>query len=117
MSKGDRMNQHQSGVVGFHEVDEERNPLTAAAERPAEDVVAAGLKLNPFIAGLWLVVGVLVVGGVAFLLNAPLSVSMTDRVSMAYVLFSFAPPAIFAGALTFLALMFWHAWQWQRRRS
>ncbi|MGO4188946.1 hypothetical protein [Pseudarthrobacter sp. TAF60_1] len=111
------MDQHQSGVVGFHEVDEYRNPLTAAAERPAEDVVRSGPKLNPFIAVLWLVVAVLVVGGFAFLLNAPLSVSMTDRVSMAYVLFSFASPAVFVGILTFLGLMFWHAGQWQRRRG
>ncbi|MFC4397984.1 hypothetical protein [Arthrobacter sedimenti] len=98
-------------------MDEDRKPLTAAAEEPAEDVLRSGPKLNPFIGVLWLVVAVLVVGGVAFLLNAPLSVSMTDRVSMAYVLFSFATPAVFLGILTFLGLMFWHAGQWQRRRG
>ncbi|BCW77864.1 MULTISPECIES: hypothetical protein [unclassified Arthrobacter] len=111
------MNQHQSGVVGFHEVDQDGNPLTAAAEGPVEDVSRSGPKLNPFIGVLWLVVGVLVFGGIGFLLNAPLSVSMTDRVSMAYVLFSFAQPAVFVGILTFLGLMFWHASQWQRRRG
>ncbi|MDE8670649.1 hypothetical protein PY310_18885 [Pseudarthrobacter sp. H3Y2-7] len=111
------MDQHQHGVVGFHEVDEDRNPVALPTEGAAEDVVHSGLKLNPFIGVLWLVVGVLVVGGVAFLLNAPLSVSMGDRVSMAYVLFSFAPQGVFVGFSAFLGLMFWHAWQWQRRRG
>ncbi|WP_285242844.1 hypothetical protein [Pseudarthrobacter sp. fls2-241-R2A-127] len=111
------MNQHQSGVVGFQEVDQEGNPLTAAAEVLVEDGAGSGPRLNPFIGALWLVGAVLVVGGTAFLLNAPLSVSMTDRVSVAYVLFSFATPAVFVGILTFLGLMFWHAGQWQRRRG
>jgi len=110
------MNQHRSGVVGFHEVDQDGNPLTAAAEGPVEDGAGSGPKLNPFIGVLWLVVAVLVVGGTAFLLNAPLSVSMTDRVTLAYVLFSFATPAIFVGILTLVGLLFWHAGQWQRRR-
>jgi hypothetical protein len=111
------MNQNQSGLVGFHEVDDDGNPLAAAAEGPVDDVVRSGLKLNPFIGVLWLVVTVLVVGGVAVLLNAPLSVSMTDRVSMAYVLVSFAQPGVFVGVLTFMGVMFWHAWQWQHRRG
>src|SRR5690349_14287730 len=111
------MNQDQSGVVGFHEVDQDGSPLTAAAEGAVEDGAGSGPQLNPFIGVLWLVAAVLVVGGIAFLLNAPLSVSMTDRVSMAYVLFSFATPAVFVGILTFIGLMFWHAGQWQRRRG
>ncbi|WP_256398496.1 hypothetical protein [Pseudarthrobacter sp. C4D7] len=42
---------------------------------------------------------------------------MTDHVSMAYILFTFAPPSVFIGVATVLGLMFWHAWHWQRAKG
>lgn len=103
------MDQHNSGLVGFHEVDEGPNLVAEAVAEPYGNVARPRAKVNPFICVLWLLAAVLVTGGMAALLSAPLNVQMTDRVTMAYVLFTFGPQSVFIGVATFLALLFWHA--------
>ncbi|WP_285320582.1 hypothetical protein [Pseudarthrobacter sp. lyk4-40-TYG-27] len=85
--------------------------MTAAT---AEEIGPSPRTKNPFIIILWALSGVLILGGLLALLNGSLEVSMTQRVSMADILFTFAPQSVFIGVTTVIALMFWHAWRWQR---
>lgn len=41
---------------------------------------------------------------------------MADRATVPYLVFAFAPQGVTGGIGIILALLFWHAWQWQRRR-
>ncbi|WP_285320687.1 hypothetical protein [Pseudarthrobacter sp. lyk4-40-TYG-27] len=88
-----------------------RETMNAAT---SEEIGPSPRTKNPFIIILWTLSGVLILGGLLALLTGSLEVSMTERVSMAYVLFTFAPQGVFIGVATVIGLMFWHAWRWQR---
>ena len=111
------MESGQYESIGFREVIREdgMTPDDITAETTKEGALPR--RLNPFILVLWALSGVFILGGILALLNGSLEVSMTDQVSMAYVLFTFAPTSVFIGVATVLALMFWHAWHWQRLKG
>jgi uncharacterized protein (TIGR03382 family) len=46
-----------------------------------------------------------------------MSMAMADRATFQYLVFAFAPQGVSGGIAVCLALLFWHAWQWQRRRG
>lgn len=103
--------------IGFREVIGEDGTTPDAITTETTKEGALPPRLNPFILVLWALSGVFILGGLLALLNGSLEVSMTDHVSMAYILFTFAPPSVFIGVATVLGLMFWHAWHWQRAKG
>jgi len=112
------MDQQQTGAVGFREVDRDGNPVPpdlGGTEQAA--AVKPWPAPNPFIVVLWLLAAGLIAGGASALLSGPMSVAMGDRATVEYLVFAFAPQGISGGIAIFFALLFWHAWQWQRRRS
>jgi hypothetical protein len=113
------MEQGREGAVGFREVDPDGNPVRS--EAPAERLDGHGrgnaFAVNPFIAALWLLAAALIGGGAWVFLNANYMVgSSAGGMPTSFLVFTFAPYAIFAGLAALVCLMFWHAIQWQRRR-
>jgi hypothetical protein len=109
-----------TGSIGFREVDQEGHPVdnglpaAAAGDQPGRTLFA----VNPFIVVLWVVAAILVGGGGFTFLNANLAAGpMSGAMPMSFLLLTFAPYAIFIGLIAVLGLLFWHANQWQRRRS
>jgi hypothetical protein len=113
------MEQGREGAVGFREVDPDGNPVRS--EAPAERLDGHGrgnaFAVNPFIAALWLLAAALIGGGAWVFLNANYMVgSSAGGMPTSFLVFTFAPYAIFAGLAALVCLLFWHAIQWQRRR-
>jgi hypothetical protein len=113
------MEQGREGTVGFREVDPDGNPVRS--EAPAERLDGHGrgnaFAVNPFIAALWLLAAALIGGGAWVFLNANYMVgSSAGGMPTSFLVFTFAPYAIFAGLAALVCLLFWHAIQWQRRR-
>src|SRR5690349_2918650 len=109
------MGNGQHDGIGFRELSNgEGTAPEAPTGGPSEESGPSARTTNPFIITLWALSGVLILSGLLALLNGPLEVSMTERVSMAYILFTFAPQSVFIGVTTFIALLFWYAWRWQR---
>ena len=77
--------------------------------------------MNPFIVVLWLLAAALVVGGASLLFGGAgttaVSFGSTGGPPLTYLLMSFSPQLIVAGLATAMVLLFWHAYQWQRRRG
>jgi hypothetical protein len=113
------MEQGREGTVGFREVDPDGNPVRS--EAPAERLDGHGrgnaFAVNPFIAALWLLAAALIGGGAWVFLNANSMVGPSaGGMPTSFLVFTFAPYAIFAGLAALVCLMFWHAIQWQRGR-
>jgi hypothetical protein len=113
------MDQQQSGVIGFREVDRDGNPVPSELDEPEQAGTGRSWPApNPFIVALWLLVAGLIAGGTSALLRGPLAIGpMSDGFSPAFVVFTFAPQVVLAGFATLIILLFWHAWHWQRRRG
>ena len=113
------MEQGTAGAVGFREVDPDGNPVRSEAPAEREDGYDGGsaLAINPFIAALWLLAAALIGGGAWVFLNANSMVGPSaGGMPTSFLVFTFAPYAIFAGLAALACLLFWHAMQWQRRR-
>ena len=113
------MEQGTAGAVGFREVDPDGNPVRSEAPAEREDGYDGGsaLTVNPFIAALWLLAAALIGGGAWVFLNANSMVGPSaGGMPTSFLVFTFAPYAIFAGLAALVCLLFWHAVQWQRRR-
>ncbi|MGO4238254.1 hypothetical protein [Pseudarthrobacter sp. YAF2] len=111
------MDRQQAAVTGFRELDANGRPVppdSAPVDAPAGKRWRAP---NPFIALLWVLAAALIAGGSAALLGYPMSMAMADRATFQYLVFAFAPQGVSGGIAVCLALLFWHAWQWQRRRG
>ena len=112
------MEQQASGALGFREVDGDGNPVPPEAEgSKSMGTKRSWASPNPFIVVLWLLAAGMICGGASALLNNPMSVAMGDRATFDYFVFAFAPQGISGGTAIFFALLFWHAWHWQRRRG
>ncbi|WP_157371082.1 hypothetical protein [Arthrobacter sp. Leaf141] len=111
------------GAVTFREVDQHGNriPDGGAGEPPEPGEKSPGFSVNPFIVVLWLLAAALVVGGLAVLFGGAgttvMSFGSTNGPPLAYLLMSFSPQLIVSGLATAMVLLFWHAFQWQRRRG
>ena len=113
------MDQQQAAVTGFREVDGNGRPVPPEPG-PAEATQGTHRPWpapNPFIIALWVLAAGLVAGGSAALLGNPMSMAMADTATFQYFVFAFAPQGVTGGIAVILALLFWHAWQWQRRRG
>ena len=113
------MDQQQSGALGFREVDRDGNPvLPEPADTGPAETAGTWSGPNPFIVVLWLLAAGLIAGGVGTLLRGPVALGpISNGFSFDFVLFTFAPQLALAGFATLVFLLFWHAWNWQRRRS
>jgi hypothetical protein len=114
------MEQEPGNNIRFREVDQAGKPI-----EPSFDLVessAAGpsawTSVNPFIVALWLAAAILLTGGVWVSLNAAIMMGPSaGSQPLAYILMSLAPWAVLAGLLNVLALLFWHAIAWQRKKG
>jgi hypothetical protein len=113
------MDQQQTGVVGFREVDRDGNPVPPGTEDLEPAGTAETLRgANPFIVVLWVLAAAMIAGGAAALLSGPIAMGPSSNgIPLAYIVFTFAPQVVVAGFATVVFLLFWHAWQWQRRRG
>jgi hypothetical protein len=115
------MEQPSTSAIVFREVDRDGNPVTG--DHPLDAAGDAGRSnapaFNPFIAVLWLLTTLLIGGGAWIFLNADSMVGPSAGGGMptSFLIFTFAPYALFAGLAALISLLFWHALQWQRRRS
>jgi hypothetical protein len=110
-----------AATIGFREVDRDGNPVvaedhaTADGDRTGRRIVTV---VNPFIVALWVIAAMLVGGGASAFLNTNLAVGPSSgSMPVSFVIFTFAPYAVLSGTITAICLLFWHANQWQRRRS
>jgi hypothetical protein len=118
--------QAEANQIRFREVDQDGNPTDPEAIMRPDDQPDSGrgwsgrVSVNPFIVVLWVLSIALAGGGIwlytnAFLIPGPMSGS--GAMPLAFVLMNFAPWAVLGGTLAAMALLFWHAAQWQRRRQ
>ncbi|GKV74800.1 UNVERIFIED_CONTAM: hypothetical protein Q9R71_22915 [Actinomycetes bacterium ARC8] len=113
------MEQGPAGAIGFREVDSGGNPIRSEATAVGDEDYGRGrsLAVNPFIAALWILTITLISGGAWVFLNANSMVGPSaGGMPTSFLVFTFAPYAIFAGLAALVCLLFWHALQWQRRR-
>jgi hypothetical protein len=113
------MKQSSAGGIGFREVDEDENPAVPAPA-VAQDSSHQDRRwiVNPFIAVLWLLAGVLVVGGISVLSTVTFNPGpVGGPPAVSFLMMTFAPHALLVGLVVVLCLLFWHAWQWQRRHA
>ncbi|GGI79236.1 hypothetical protein [Pseudarthrobacter scleromae] len=113
------MEQGPAGAIGFREVDRDGNPVHSEATDASEEDYGRGrsLAINPFIAALWILTIAFIGGGAWVFLNASAMVGPSaGGMPTSFLVFTFAPYAIFAGLAALICLLFWHALQWQRRR-
>ena len=113
------MDQQQTGVAGFREVDRDGNPVPPGTEDAEAAGTAQTLRApNPFIVVLWLLAAAMIATGLWTLLRGPVAIGpISNGFSIDFVLFTFAPHLVLAGFAALIFLLFWHAWQWQRRRG
>lgn len=107
-------------AIEFREVDQDGNPVSGAARCGAGEAAGSGpvSAVNPFVVVLWLLAIVLIGGGTLIFLKANSMVGpTTSGMPASFLMFTFAPYAIIAGLAAAICLLFWHAFQWQRRRG
>ncbi|WP_461173682.1 hypothetical protein M1D93_02805 [Arthrobacter sp. Z1-9] len=107
-------------AIEFREVDRDGNPVSEAARFGAGDYPGdrSAAAMNPFIVILWLLAIVLMGGGALLFLSANSMMGPTSSgMPASFLMFTFAPYAIITGLAAAICLLFWHAWQWQRRRG
>jgi hypothetical protein len=128
--QGVNVEQERANRISFHELDQNGNPLDSETATPVMD--SSGREgrnstrpsINPFVIILWVLVGIMVGGGVwihmdmmspgggAFGPDGPVTES-----PLIVVLRNFTPFAVLAGLQGIIGLLFWHAVQWQRTRQ
>ena len=118
------MQDTNSASASFREIDEHGNPLPHEP-LPTEPDAAESRKfrINPFIVALWVLNGALVVF-VGWVMNAsmmptanPIFAEGPNNGPFLFVLMNAMPQILPLPMVTTVALLFWHAWQWQKRRS
>jgi hypothetical protein len=118
------MQDTSSASASFREIDEHGNPLPhepiPTEPDPAE---ARKFRINPFIVVLWVLNGALVVF-VGWVMNASMGPTFYGNMPevqasgpIFFVLMNSLPQILPLPFVTTTALLFWHAWQWQKRRT
>ncbi|UKA58954.1 hypothetical protein [Arthrobacter sp. FW306-2-2C-D06B] len=102
--------------IEFREIDEHGNALEHHLENPEATTRAS---VNPFIIGLWVLELALVIAIMVIINEAmtPYTPSPGNTMPMAYVLTTMTTPLLQAAALILATLLFWHAWQWQKKKA
>lgn len=117
------MEQAEANQIRFREIDQDGNPVDPAIA-PPQDRPRSGpgrpvrMSANPFIIILWVLAAILLTGGILAFIEASETLgSGSNPMPLYFVLMNIAPWAVLSGALALLALLFWHAAQWQQRRK
>ena len=114
------MEQDPGNHITFREVDQDGKPIGQESfghEEGGDATRPIWTSVNPYIVGLWLLAAILVAGGVWVSANAASMMGPTSGTPpLAYILLNFAPWAVLAGMLDALALLFWHATEWRRKK-
>lgn len=113
------MKQLSASGMGFREGCQDENPGVHARDIAQDPSRQDGhWSVNPFIAVLWLLAAVLVGGGISVLSTVTFNPGpMGGPPAITYLVMTFAPHALLVGLVDVLCLLFWHAWQWQRRQA
>jgi hypothetical protein len=102
--------------IEFREIDEHGNALEHHLGTPE---AARRAAVNPFIIGLWVLEAALIIA-IMVIFNegmAAFSPGPGTTVPLAYILMNMIPQLLLAAALVLATLLFWHAWQWQKRKA
>ncbi|MGO4587031.1 hypothetical protein AB4Z38_24585 [Arthrobacter sp. 2RAF6] len=104
------------GRIEFREIDEHGNALEHHLESPE---AARRAAVNPFIIGLWvlelgLAIAIMVIINEAM---TPFTPTPGNTMPFAYFLSTMTPQLLQSAALILATLLFWHAWQWQKRKA
>ncbi|MEW1823782.1 hypothetical protein AB0323_23735 [Arthrobacter sp. NPDC080031] len=103
--------------IEFREIDEHGNALEhhlGPVEEPQRRAA-----LNPFIIGLWVLEMALAIAIMVIINEAmtPFNSSLGNPMPIAYILSTMTPQLLQTAALILATLLFWHAWQWQKRKA
>ncbi|MEV8150643.1 hypothetical protein AB0O52_21170 [Arthrobacter sp. NPDC080073] len=103
--------------IEFHEIDEHGNALEhhlGAVEEPQRRAA-----VNPFIIGLWVLELALAIAIMVIINEAmtPFTPSPENTMPIAYILSTMTPQLLQTAAIILATLLFWHAWQWQKRKG
>ncbi|NYD78277.1 hypothetical protein SAMN05216555_104213 [Arthrobacter cupressi] len=114
------MHETNSASASFREIDEGGNALPHDPASAPEGT--RRFRVNPFILALWVLNGALMVamGWVYSETIGPAyygAVPESSAGPLLYILMNSVPQVLLLTALTSVALLFWHAWHWQRRRA
>ncbi|MBB6405980.1 hypothetical protein [Arthrobacter sp. AZCC_0090] len=103
--------------IEFREIDQHGNSLEHHLEPP--EAAQRRSSVNPFIIGLWALEFLLVIAIMVIINEAmtPFTPSPGNTMPFAYVLMNMTPQLLQAAALILATLLFWHAWQWQKRKA
>lgn len=118
------MQDTNSASASFREIDEHGNPIPHEL-LPSEPAAAEARKfsINPFIVVLWVLNAALVmlVGWVMSTSFGPTAYPIfaegPSNSPFLFVLMNSLPQILPLPFVTTTALLFWHAWQWQKRRT
>ncbi|WP_120523070.1 hypothetical protein [Arthrobacter celericrescens] len=115
------MQDTNSASASFREIDEHGNALPHDPAATPEET--RKFRVNPFIMVLWVLNGALMVL-VGWAISESFeptffggTTSESGAVPVFFVLMNSVPQLLLISALTTVALLFWHAWQWQKRRA
>lgn len=116
---GETMQDGHNASASFREIDEHGNALPHDPASAPEDT--RKIRVNPFIVALWVLNGALLtLSGWAFsesIQPAAYGAEMPGTVPVVFILMNVIPQLLLLSAFTTVALLFWHAWQWQKRRT
>ncbi len=115
-TRGERTMDEAHARIEFREIDEHGNALEHHLEDPE---AARRASVNPFIIGLWVLELALVIATMVIINEAmtPFNPSPGNTMPIAYILTTMTPQLLLAAALILATLLFWHAWQWQKRKA
>lgn len=118
------MKDHVHERIGFREIDQDGNAVQAVSPHvPETDPPRTRLAVNPFIIALWVLdagllwLGFWAVSTAAAGMMGPQPYQSAQSAQFTYMMLSNAPYALLAGILITAGLLFWHAYQWQKKRS
>ncbi len=122
------MKDHVHERIGFREIDEHGNAVQAVSPHVPEpaDRERKRTPINPFIIALWVMdaglawLGVWALAtSVGAIVSSPQFVQpaeSAEAAQMKFILLSNAPYVLLAALLITAGLLFWHAFQWQKKR-
>ena len=115
------MQDGHNASTSFREIDEHGNAHPHdPAGTPEEET--RKFRVNPFVVVLWVLNGALMVF-VVWVISGSLEPGAfstepaSGSVPVIFILMNVAPQLALLSGLATVALLFWHAWQWQRRRA
>lgn len=121
------MEQEKANRISFHELDQNGNPLdpetatSVMGSSGREGRESTRLSINPFVLILWVLVGIMIVGGlwVQMETTLPGTFGPDGPVTEPFILVlrNFSPFGVLTGLQGATGLLFWHAAQWQRKRQ